>query len=270
MMLRSRQTRAAALAPMPATSATAVAPGIPASGSEATRATVRRAYERYQSGDHAGARGELDSVRARLAPGGADWENALQIYLAIGALARAGELLEASRDPGRNAESRRILERLRHDTGLGDPTKSGVKAEDEPDVFALFVDGITKIAAEELDAAEARRRELVRRFPRALPTLVLTCAVEAASGKLPAARKDCAAAIARWDELTYGHFWAGQAASSAKERIAHHRRTIEIDPAQEGSWQALAALYRQSGNRTAEAALRRGFEAKFGRTLPGP
>jgi hypothetical protein len=258
----------AALAPMPVAAPThPVAKEL--TGTEAVRAVVRHAYDRYQQGDHAGARGDLDTVRARLAPGSNDWENALQIYLAIGALSRVGELLQGHDGP-READSRRMLERLRHDTGLGDPGRSGVTAEDEPEVFALFIDGISKIAADDLAAAEGRRRELAGRFPRALPTMVLACAVEAASGKMPAARKDCASANARWDELTYAHFWAGQAATSVKERIAHHKRTLEIDPAQEGSWQALAALYRQSGDRTAEAALRKDFEAKFGRALTAP
>ena len=80
--------------------------------------------------------------------------------------------------------------------------------------------------------------------------------------------KSCAAALARWDGLIYAHFWAAQMASGPKESIAHHKRVIEIDVAQEGSWYALASLYRKTGDRVAEAELRKNFQLKFGRSIP--
>jgi len=60
----------------------------------------------------------------------------------------------------------------------------------------------------------------------------------------------------------------GQMGTDARQRIAHHRRVLELDPTVEGSWHALAQLYDKQGDTAAAAQLRADYQAKFHHSMP--
>jgi len=239
--------------------------------SEEGVAEVQKAYDRQQAGDRPGALAVLDGVRGRLVPGSEAWENAARLYLGLGALARADELLAKQPNAPAATEIGRDVVRLRRQVGLSpDPAVNGVKPEDESEVVNAFIEAAEKMSNN--DRAEARRIQdrLVMKFPRALPTLVLRCAVAGLSSQVSDARRLCGEALKRWNESTYALFWLAQTAPSPRERIKYHKRVIELDPGQTGSWEALADLYRQTKDRAALDALAKDYKTRFNRDLPAP
>jgi hypothetical protein len=266
------ETVAAPIMPLPSAASvarTVTARDRAAAAAPAPADAVRDAYDRYRADDGRGAMVLLDGARPRLAPGSDDWENAVRIYLAIGALSRADELLALAPDDPRVPGHRTEIARMRRETALpADAAKSGVLPEDEPEVRAAVVAATNAIVEHNLTSARRQLARLQKAHPKALAAEVLACGIAGADGKAAEARKRCGAALARWDESPYAHFWLGQLAPSAKERIAHHRRVIEIDPEQESSWQALGELFRQTGDQKALIDLRAAFRARFGRSPP--
>lgn len=244
----------------------------PGSGaSEVGVAEVQKAYDRQQAGDRAGAMAVLDEVRVRLVPGSEAWENAARVYLGLGALARTDELLAKQPKHPAAIEIAADVLRLRRQVGLPpDPAVNGLRPEDESEVVTAFIEAAQKMSANDRASARQIQDKLVMKFPRALPTLVLRCAVDGISSHAADARRHCGDALKKWNEITYAHFWLGQAAPTLKERIAHHKRVLELDPVQVGSWEALADLYRQTKDRAALDALAKDYKARFNRDLPSP
>jgi len=196
-------------------------------------------------------------------------EDELRNDLYAGALTRADERLGKISDPVVVAHARAEILRQRRETGLPlDRAKSGVVTEDEPAVRAAYVSAMKELGEGNVPAARRILATATKKYPRALPVLVLTCCVEGWASNVLKARKACAAALARWDEIPFAHFWMGQVAADAKERIAHHRRVLELDPMVEGSWQALAHLYEKQGDKAAANELRSAYQARFHHSMP--
>ena len=196
-------------------------------------------------------------------------EDELRNDLHRGALTRAEERLAKVSDPAVAAQAKAEILRQRRETGLpSDRTRSRVLAEDEPAVREAYVTAMQLLGAGNVDGARTILADTTKRFPEALPVLVLTCCVEGWASHAAKARKACAAALRRWDEIPFAHFWMGQFANDIREQIAHHRRVLELDPTVEGSWQALAQLYEKQGNRAAVNELRSAFQVQFHHSLP--
>jgi hypothetical protein len=196
-------------------------------------------------------------------------EDELRDDLHAGALTRAEELLPKVSDPTLGAHVKDEILRQRRETGLPrDRAASGVAAEDETTVREAFVSAMKELGAGNVPAARKMIAATAKQFPRALPVLVLTCCLWGFADNAPKARKACAAALGRWDEIPFAHFWMGQVAADAKERIAHHRRVLELDPTVEGSWQALAQLYEKQGNLAAVNELRSAYLVQFHQSMP--
>src|SRR5262249_10580533 len=141
-------------------------------------AEVQKAYDRQQAGDRAGAMAALDGVRGRLVPGSEAWENAARLYLGLGALARADELLAKQPNGPAAAEIARDVLKLRRQVGVApDPAVNGLRPEDEPEVVTSFIEAAEKMSSGDRASAQRVKDRLVMKFPRALPTLVLKCAV---------------------------------------------------------------------------------------------
>lgn len=237
----------------------------PARASEAAREMLQHAYDRDQAGDRAGALAALDAVRASLAAGSEEWKVALQIYLHLGALARFDEVAgSASGVDDLRADALRV----RRETGLAPhAAASGLAPADEPEARAAFVDAMGKLQDGDIAGGRRLHAAAAKRFPRALPTALLACHVAGYANDAAGARKACAAAVARWDELPGAHFWLGQTLARPDLRIAHHRRVLELDPSTEGSWTALSQLYERMHDAGALEALRRDYRQRFHRTL---
>jgi hypothetical protein len=218
----------------------------------------------------------LDEVEARLARRPADAAQAAA-YLELGKLAwgygaitRAERVLAAA-GPGAPAallaevlDTRRLL-------GLPkDGARVGVPVADEPAYFRAFylayrkfMDTEPRFAREVVDAQLAR-------FPQAPGLLALACGVDAYAGKVPAARKKCARAIAGWDESVLAHFYAAQVAAKPAEAIAHYERVIALDPEQKSAWATLGGLYEDTGAADKHTRLAADYKARFGASLPRP
>jgi tetratricopeptide (TPR) repeat protein len=240
------------------------APSPPAPGDSRTGEALQRAYDLYKAGKGAEAMRALDGVRARIAPGSDDWENAVQIYAAAGALSRAADLVEQAPADRRSAQHRSDIERMRREAGLpAERARSGLAPEDEPAVHAAVNAAIGKLI--DGDVAEARRlqAQLAKSHPQALATTLVACGVAAKSNQPAVVRRTCAAALSRWDELPYAHFWAGLHAAAPRERIAHLRRAIELTPDQHAAWQALARVYKETKEQTALEELRSDYRKRF-------
>ena len=196
-------------------------------------------------------------------------EDELRDDLHRGALTRAEERLAKVSDPAVAAQAKAEILRQRRETGLpSDRTRSRVLAEDEPAVREAYVMAMQLLGAGNVDGARTILADTTKRFPEALPVLVLTCCVEGWASHAAKARKACASALRRWDEIPFAHFWMGQFANDIREQIAHHRRVLELDPTVEGSWQALAQLYEHRGDKTAANEIRAQFQARFHHSLP--
>jgi hypothetical protein len=186
-----------------------------------------------------------------------------------GALTRAEERLAKVSDPTVAAQAKVEILRQRRETGLpSDRARSRVLAEDEPTIRDAYISAMQLLGAGNVDGARTILADTTKRFPEALPVLVLTCCVEGWSSHAAKARKACAAALRRWDEIPFAHFWMGQVATDAREQIAHHRRVLELDPTVEGSWQALEQLYERRGDKRAANEIRAQFQARFHRSIP--
>jgi hypothetical protein len=234
-------------------------------GADAAVGEMRRLLE-TNAGGWPSARERADVLLALGAPD-ERWSDQVLEALADGAVTRAEALLGQRPNDARQAELGAQLLRIRRQTGLApDVRTSGVDPRDEPAVRAAFVAIFHELGR---DLPEARRQlaAATRRFPRALPFEVARCLIEGTAGNRPEARKACRAALARWDDLPFAHFWAGQVADKEADAIAHQRRAIELDAAQEGPWTVLATLYAKRHDARALDELRQRYRAQFGKEL---
>jgi tetratricopeptide (TPR) repeat protein len=143
------------------------------------------------------------------------------------------------------------------------PDREGAYLEQVKHVLALTYGSQYK-------KAQTAAKQLRKAFPKSPGLYVALCDFEIRIGKTRSAKRNCAKAIAAYDEAMWAHYLAGSIDANAKryKRAAGHlKRAIELDPDMKALWKLLAKVYRTAGNDIELRELERAYRAKFNERL---
>jgi tetratricopeptide (TPR) repeat protein len=183
------------------------------------------------------------------------------ITLADGALKNAGSSPDAEATKAALVRSRRMY-------GIFDA--AGIPPEGEPAYVSTFDKLTASLAAKKLARADLEAAE--KAYPKAPGLKVIDCESRVRANKPKEAMSLCESALATAPELPRAHYLLGLSAIEAHkkdEAVKQLRQAIDLDPQDEGSWKALADLYRRDKKSKKDlAALDEEFQKKFSKPLP--
>jgi tetratricopeptide (TPR) repeat protein len=198
-------------------------------------------------------------VARRGRPDDEGWVLVAQSFRLLGAitwgeqsLARAGGAKGAAAESAAFARIRRVV-------GLPKGNESFRPAlDDEPGYVNAVRRGHDLAGAGKWREARAATDKALREWPKGPGLLALSCELALRDRRGDQAARQCGAALAVTDELPRAHYLTAHiklASGQVAAAVAPLRRAIALDPAERGSWDTLAEVYKTLGRKKELAAL---------------